>query len=230
MKLEDVILLGDRASQPASNTVPIGTLYAVTDEDNIVERNNGTTWDAYSPTGGGGGAPDTATYLTENDETGDLPNSRALLAGTNITFDDSTPGERTVNASGGGGGAVLEVEVDLTNAEILTLNSNIIELVAAPAAGFGYIPIAVIFNANFGAGAYSSFVMTVGIGSLEIDSPAYTDTVDVTYVPGAGFSDLPGNIANSPILLYAAADPTGGNAANTGRVRVLYILMELAGS
>lgn len=41
------------------------------------------------------------TYLTATDETADLPNSRELLAGTNITFDDSTPGERTINASGG---------------------------------------------------------------------------------------------------------------------------------
>lgn len=45
------------------------------------------------------------SYLTDADETGDLPNSRRLLAGTNITFDDTTPGERTVNASGGGGGS-----------------------------------------------------------------------------------------------------------------------------
>lgn len=53
----------------------------------------------------GGGADPNLTYLTEADESGDLPNSRALLAGTNITFDDSVPNERTINAAGGGGGA-----------------------------------------------------------------------------------------------------------------------------
>ena len=44
-----------------------------------------------------------ATYVTVDDESADLPNSRQLLAGTNITFDDTTPGERTVNASTGSG-------------------------------------------------------------------------------------------------------------------------------
>lgn len=44
------------------------------------------------------------TLLTDDDETAVFPNSRMLLAGTNITFDDSTPGARTVSASGGAGG------------------------------------------------------------------------------------------------------------------------------
>lgn len=46
-----------------------------------------------------------ATFLTVNDETGDFANSRQLLAGSNISFDDTQVGKRTVNASGGGGGA-----------------------------------------------------------------------------------------------------------------------------
>ena len=51
-----------------------------------------------------------ASFLTEADETTDYPNSRQMLAGTNITFDDTTPGERTINASsGGGGGWTLQV-------------------------------------------------------------------------------------------------------------------------
>src|SRR5262249_9094344 len=36
-------------------------------------------------------------------ETGTLPNSRRLLAGTSITFDDSVAGQRTINSSAGGG-------------------------------------------------------------------------------------------------------------------------------
>jgi hypothetical protein len=38
------------------------------------------------------------TFLTELDETLYLPHARRLLAGTNISFDDSVDGERTVNA------------------------------------------------------------------------------------------------------------------------------------
>lgn len=52
-------------------------------------------------------AGNTATYLTAADETATLPNSRELLAGTNITFDDVVPGERTINAAGGGGGGTV---------------------------------------------------------------------------------------------------------------------------
>lgn len=43
-----------------------------------------------------------ATFLTVNDETNDFPNSRRLLAGTGITFDDSVAGQRTINASASG--------------------------------------------------------------------------------------------------------------------------------
>lgn len=43
-----------------------------------------------------------ATLLTENDETATYPSSRRVLPGTNITFDDSVAGQRTINASGGG--------------------------------------------------------------------------------------------------------------------------------
>jgi len=45
------------------------------------------------------GAPTTETYLTDADETGTLPNSRRLLAGTDVSFDDTTPGERTINVT-----------------------------------------------------------------------------------------------------------------------------------
>lgn len=38
-------------------------------------------------------------YLTHSDESGDLPNSRELLAGARIVFDDSVANERTVSAA-----------------------------------------------------------------------------------------------------------------------------------
>ena len=42
-----------------------------------------------------------ASFLTINNETNDFPNSRQLLAGLGITFDDTTPGRRTINATSG---------------------------------------------------------------------------------------------------------------------------------
>src|SRR5678815_2200057 len=51
--LATAIARGARGSQPAASAVSIGSLYCVTDEGNIVERSNGTTWQAFSPSGAG---------------------------------------------------------------------------------------------------------------------------------------------------------------------------------
>ena len=71
----------------------------------------------------GAGAPTDATYLTVTDETGDLPESRQLVAGENVTFDDTTPGQLIVNADAGGGeapeGAVVN-DAETTESETYT--------------------------------------------------------------------------------------------------------------
>lgn len=46
---------------------------------------------------GGGGSGSTEPYLTHQNAIATLPQSRNLLAGTNVTFDDSVFGERTVD-------------------------------------------------------------------------------------------------------------------------------------
>lgn len=48
-RLQDYLLRGDRASQPAAATVPIGTLYCVTDEDFTLERSSGAAWEEFAP-------------------------------------------------------------------------------------------------------------------------------------------------------------------------------------
>lgn len=40
-----------------------------------------------------------ATFITSTDVSALLVNSRELLAGTNVTFDDTVPNERTINVS-----------------------------------------------------------------------------------------------------------------------------------
>lgn len=47
-----------------------------------------------------------ATFLTVNDETIILPSSVQLLAGVGITFDDSVPNRRTINATATGSGVL----------------------------------------------------------------------------------------------------------------------------
>lgn len=53
MNLEDVLLRGLRASQPAASAVAEGQLYSVTDENFIVEQSRGGIWVAYAGSGGG---------------------------------------------------------------------------------------------------------------------------------------------------------------------------------
>ena len=49
-KLPDVLLLDTRANQPVATSVSPGTLYSVTDEDNLIEQSDGTVWTQYGPT------------------------------------------------------------------------------------------------------------------------------------------------------------------------------------
>lgn len=44
-----------------------------------------------------------ANFLTSTDESENFPNSRQLIAGTGITFDDTVANERTISATGGAG-------------------------------------------------------------------------------------------------------------------------------
>jgi hypothetical protein len=55
VKLEAVILRDTRANQPSATAVAVGTLFCVEDEANLVERSNGTTWDAFGTSGVGSG-------------------------------------------------------------------------------------------------------------------------------------------------------------------------------
>ena len=62
-----------------------------------------------------------ASFLTAEDESGTFANSRQLLAGTNITFDDTIAGQRTVNATGSSSGGMIPMA---TGAEPLEIMSN----------------------------------------------------------------------------------------------------------
>lgn len=99
------------------------------------------------------GVYDAITLITQNDETSTFPASRRLVAGSNVTFDTTTPGQLTINASGGGGGGG---QVDSIGAGTgISVNS------ANPV-----IPVvAVDTSANFtwtGVHTFNSSVVTLG--------------------------------------------------------------------
>ena len=79
-------------------------------------------------TGGGGGGPlSNQPYLTHQNAQVALPQSRQLLAGDNVTFDDTVPNERTINASGGTGPewSVL-TNGDAVNPELIFAGGDVI--------------------------------------------------------------------------------------------------------
>lgn len=69
-----------------------------------------------------------ATFLTATSEIATLPNSRELVAGTDITFDDTVSGIRTVNASGGSGTLqfTLLTNGDLIETELVFAGGDVI--------------------------------------------------------------------------------------------------------
>ena len=70
-----------------------------------------------------------APVLTSAPATSTFPNSRELKAGTNVTFDDSVAGERTINASGtGGGGGSTSIELATTVGARLVAVSDAVEV------------------------------------------------------------------------------------------------------
>lgn len=77
--------------------------------------------------GSGGGALSDQHYLTHQNDLANLPQSRQLLAGTGITFDDSVFGERTVNADEqlGREWSVL-TNGDATNPELVFAGGDVI--------------------------------------------------------------------------------------------------------
>jgi len=85
--LSNVILRDTRANQPAATTVPTGTLYSVTDESNLIERSNGTTWQAYSPSGGGN-VSNTGTPV--NNQIAVWTSATVIEGDTALTFDTTT--------------------------------------------------------------------------------------------------------------------------------------------
>lgn len=69
------------------------------------------------------GAPIDATYITWTDESARLPNSRNLVAGDGIQFDDTVPNVRTISTTGGDG--LIPMCTGEYPAEIMTVGYSV---------------------------------------------------------------------------------------------------------
>lgn len=119
---------------------------------------------------------------------------------------------------------VQTVQVSLTPAQLLALNSNPITLVPAQGPGTLIVPIAATANYTFGTTPYSTATLIIGAGSfnkLFTDSTSLADTQNSIRVfqPFTGLSAGTASL-NSPLVLNGA--PSGGDGSLV--VTVSYIV------
>jgi hypothetical protein len=98
-----LVLRGVAASRPGANSDLVGRLYYSTDT-NVLERDNGTTWDAMSSTSGDG-------HVIEDEGTPLTARTKLNFVGAGVTVtDDSGDDASVVTIPGGGTGHVIEDE------------------------------------------------------------------------------------------------------------------------
>ena len=129
-------------------------------------------------------------------------------------------------------GALYEVVVNLTDAEIKTLFSAPKQLLAAPGANLRYVVERLTIMLDSAAGAYAggatvSCVQGGNQMSGTIAASLWTTAGAGRFGQDATFTQVTssgsGNVAM--LLTMAAANLTGGNAANKATVRVLYRIL-----
>lgn len=183
----------------------------------------------------------------------DLPSSTDVTLGPGesawLYYDPNRNGGRwtfiiTTQTSGGtgalvvGGGNVVQfASLSVTDAQIKTLNSVPLEIVAAPGSGKVIIPLWWYLRRNTAGGAYSanpSFHVRYGtagtdstlFGGVTIaltvaaDNANYRSSPDTTAVVGV-------DLTNNGLNVKTSADVTGGNAANTLKVSVAYYVHDM---
>ncbi len=178
-RLEDVLLVDTRGAQPVATAVPAGTLYAVSDENFLIEQSDGATWSQYGPTpGGGANAVTAAGTLTASRlvlgagaktvaEMGSLGTTTTVLHGNAagaptfgaVTLTTDVTGVLPV-ANGGTGissgfSPMRVVNVSVVNADVKKLPSVPFTIVPAPGAGFRIKAHSVTYSTNFDGGAYT---------------------------------------------------------------------------
>lgn len=91
-----------------------------------LKQSNTTLTTAISGGGGGGSGSGLANqpYLTHSSAIGNLPQSRQLLPGTSVTFDDSVAGERTVDVIAPDLSAITDATFITAEIEALFPNSK----------------------------------------------------------------------------------------------------------
>lgn len=122
------------------------------------------------------------TFVTIDDESTPLPNSRQLLPGTNMAFDTATPGQLTLNASGGGSAVKMayatingdgSIEPGSLNVDGVVLGAFGVYAIDVTSAGFVGMPVGSATWNQLLAGAASGPIIdctAVSIAGFEVQS------------------------------------------------------------
>jgi hypothetical protein len=127
--------------------------------------------------------------------------------------------------------AVVKIaRVTLTHAQILALNGTPVTMSDAPGANRVILPLTVCMVAGCAAGAYGSNPnINILLGGVAINSVAAGLTVAQNRVQAQAAifpSSLFSTVANQPLVVQAASNNTVGNAANTLKIIVAYLIVE----
>lgn len=179
-----------------------------------------------------------ADYLEANP--GGAGGVQSIIAGTNITL-GGTAADPVINASGGSS-LVLSETVTLTDAQIKALPTTPIQIVAAPGAN-KYIKYAgAVLVLDVTSGVYTNLntsamnLLRTGQNPLTVDfSGAYLEDDSNVWV----YQDTSVNNDGIPVVLSElenlaieissqnTGNLTGGNAANTLKVTVYYVVVDI---
>lgn len=183
-------------------------LVMTSDTDKLfVTRSNGTLVEV-----GGGSTPiNLATFLTVANETATLPNSRRLLAGSGINFDDSVANVRTISSVNG----IVSITTILTNNQIKALPTTPITLTAPSTSGFRNKLIAGTILRKFVTVGYTNVDPTYGSLQLQTPNGDWLSSPIINDSSGAPTSDLTNFFAigywlTDLLIPTTFADPVAG--------------------
>lgn len=247
-RLQDVIQRGTRAAQPLATSVAAGTLYYVTDEG-LIERSDGTSWEAYSSSSGSSGAASSGYALSLLGDSNNNDSESIIIPGPQgiqgpsgqpivipgIDGEDAEPilipGLQGIQGIAGanGVGDLLLATVPLSDAAIKTISSVPIQVVAAPAAGKIIIPIMGIYYFNITANYSNNPTLTLQWNGSSINlTSAATSSINAISEKFASHIFILFNVVASTfdpraksLVLKGTADPTGAGAA-TGTAMIIY--------
>jgi len=192
MQLSAVILRNTRALQPAANTVPVGTLYFVTDES-IIERSTGAAWESYSGAAGALGINQLTGDVTAGPGVGSQAATIAAGAVDYAMIQNVSATARILSRKTAGAGVVEEATL-----------SEILDFITSAAQGDILFRGAALWE-RLGAGTSGHFLKTQGAAADPVWAATAAPGASEVYVADLLLSDAQIKSLNSvPVEIIAA--------------------------